>query len=112
MATNKWVLDPMHSELGFKIKHLMITNVSGYIKTFEAEAVTQDEDFSTAKITLKAQMATLSTNNEGRDAHLRNADFFEVETYPELLFSSTKVEKVDDDNYLVHGHLTMKGVSN
>jgi polyisoprenoid-binding protein YceI len=111
MAKTKWLLDPMHSELQFKIKHLMISNVSGALKNFSAEVETEDEDFSSAKINLAAQMDSISTNNEQRDAHLRNSDFFEVEKYPELKFKSTKVEKVDSDTFMLHGELTMKGVT-
>lgn len=111
MTKTKWLLDPMHSELQFKIKHLMISNVSGAFKNFSAEVETEDEDFSTAKINLAAQMDSISTNNEQRDAHLRNSDFFEVEKYPELKFKSTKVEKVDSDTFMLHGELTMKGVT-
>jgi polyisoprenoid-binding protein YceI len=111
MTKTKWLLDPMHSELQFKIKHLMISNVSGALKNFSAEVETEDEDFSSAKINLAAQMDSISTNNEQRDAHLRNSDFFEVEKYPELKFKSTKVEKVDSDTFMLHGELTMKGVT-
>jgi polyisoprenoid-binding protein YceI len=111
MATTKWALDPTHSELGFKIKHLMITNVSGFIKNFHVEAETEGTDFSTARVKVTADMSSISTNNEQRDAHLRNADFFEVEKYPELTFVSTKVEKTDDDTFNVHGDLTLKGIT-
>jgi polyisoprenoid-binding protein YceI len=111
MAKTKWLLDPMHSELQFKIKHLMISNVSGALKNFSAEVETEDEDFSSAKINLAAQMDSISTNNEQRDAHLRNSDFFEVEKYPELKFKSTKVEEVDSDTFMLYGELTMKGVT-
>src|SRR3954451_10544802 len=97
MATTKCILDPTHSELGFKIKHLMITNVSGSIKNFQAEVETEGEDFSTARINLTADMASISTNNEQRDAHLRNSDFFEVEKHPELTFKSTRVEQTGSD---------------
>jgi polyisoprenoid-binding protein YceI len=111
MEKTKWSLDPMHSELQFKIKHLMISNVSGALKNFHAEVETEDEDFSTAKINLVAQMDSISTNNEQRDAHLRNSDFFEVEKYPELKFKSTKVEKTDSDTFALYGELTLKGVT-
>lgn len=111
MAKTKWLLDPMHSELQFKIKHLMISNISGFLKNFHAEVETEEEDFSTAKINMVAQMDSISTNNEQRDAHLRNSDFFEVKKYPELKFKSTKVEKVDSDTFALHGDLTMKGVT-
>src|SRR3954452_18822785 len=111
MATTKWVLDSTHSELGFKIKHLMITNVSGSFKNFQGEVDTEGEDFSTAQINLTADMASISTNNEQRDAHLRNSDFFEVEKYPELKFKSTRVEKVDSDTFTLFGELTIKGIT-
>src|SRR5215210_6246900 len=103
MATTKWVLDPTHSELGFKIKHLMITNVSGSLKNFEAEVEMDKEDFSSAQINLTAEMASITTNNEQRDGHLRTSDFFEVEKFPELKFKSTKVEKIDDDTFTLYG---------
>jgi polyisoprenoid-binding protein YceI len=111
MATKKWVLDPAHSELGFKIKHLMITNVSGSFNDFGVEVETQNDDFSTARILATAKMDSISTNNEQRDQHLRNADFFEVETYPELSFQSIKVEKVDQETFYLYGDLTMKGLT-
>ena len=111
MATTKWVLDPTHSELGFKIKHLMISSVSGSLKSFQAEVETDGEDFSTAQISLSADMASISTNNDLRDAHLRNSDFFEVEKYPELKFTSTRLEKTDSDTFTLFGNLTIKGVT-
>ncbi|HZG22928.1 MAG TPA: YceI family protein [Chitinophagaceae bacterium] len=111
MATTKWVLDPTHSELGFKIKHLMISSVSGSLKSFQAEVETNGEDFSTAQISLSADMASISTNNDLRDAHLRNSDFFEVEKYPELKFTSTRLEKTDSDTFTLFGNLTIKGVT-
>ena len=111
MAKTKWLLDPVHSGLQFKIKHLVISNVSGAFKSFNATVETEGEDFSTALINLAAEMASISTNNEQRDAHLRNSDFFEVEKYPELQFKSTKIEKRDSDNYILYGDLTLKGVT-
>lgn len=111
MSKTKWLLDQTHSELGFKIKHLMITNVSGSFKNFNAIVETREEDFSTAQIKLTAEMASIFTNNEQRDNHLRTSDFFEVEKYPELKFKSTKVEKIDSDTFALYGELTLKGVT-
>jgi polyisoprenoid-binding protein YceI len=111
MATIKWELDPTHSELGFKIKHLMITNVSGLFKKFDVKVETQNDDFTTAQITARADMSSIHTNNEQRDAHLRTSDFFEADTHPELVFQSTRVEKVDDETFYLYGDLTMKGVT-
>jgi polyisoprenoid-binding protein YceI len=111
MANTKWVIDPTHSEIGFKIKHLMITNVSGKFEGFEAEVQTENEDFATAQIEAKIKTASINTNNLQRDEHLRNSDFFEVEKHPEILFTSTKVEKIDNDNFVLHGNLTLKGIT-
>ena len=111
MANTKWVLDPTHSELGFKIKHLMITSVSGSFKSFEADVEMDEADFSLAQINLTAEMASISTHNEQRDAHLRTSDFFEVEKYPELKFRSTEVKKIDSDEFALYGELTLKGVT-
>jgi polyisoprenoid-binding protein YceI len=111
MESTKWILDPSHSELGFKIKHLMISHVSGSFKNFKAEVETIDTDFSTAHVNLTAEMESISTNNEQRDAHLRNADFFEVEKYPKLKFRSTKLAKRDSETFDLYGELTLKGIT-
>lgn len=111
MATTKWVVDPTHSEIGFKIKHLMITNVSGKFEAFEAEVQTEGEDFATAQIEARIKTSSINTNNLQRDEHLRNSDFFEVEKHPEILFTSTRVEKIDNDNFVLHGNLTLKGTT-
>lgn len=111
MERIKWAADPTHSELSFKIKHLMITNVSGHIKNFQVEAETDGEDFATATVTLTADMGSVSTNNEQRDHHLRTADFFETDKHPQLSFRSTRVEKVDDETFTLHGDLTLKGIT-
>ena len=111
MTRTKWTLDPTHSTLGFKVKHLMITNVSGSFKKFNAEVETNGTDLSTATVQLKADISSIDTNNAQRDGHLRSSDFFEAEKFPEMIFESTKVEKIDDVNYHVFGNLTMKGVT-
>ena len=111
MTHTKWSLDPTHSMLGFKVKHLMITNVSGSFKNFNVSVQTNGTDFSTAAIQLKAEISSIDTNNAQRDGHLRSSDFFEAEKFPEMIFESTKVEKVDEENYHVFGNLTLKGVT-
>jgi polyisoprenoid-binding protein YceI len=111
MATTKWVFDPTHSELGFKIRHLMITTISGSFKNFQVEVHGEDIDLRTAEIKAKVEINSIDTGNLQRDEHLRNSDFFEVEKYPELAFESVKVEKLDNDTYELHGILTMKGVT-
>ena len=89
----------------------MISSVSGSLKSFEAEVETEGEDFTTAQISLSADMASISTNNDQRDVHLRNADFFEVAKYPALKFTSTKLEKIDSETFTLSGDLTLKGVT-
>jgi polyisoprenoid-binding protein YceI len=111
MAKTKWVLDPTHSELGFKIRHLMISNISGSFKNFQAKAETEENDFGNAQISLTADMASISTNQEQRDAHLRTTDFFETDKYPQLTFRSTRIEKTGNDIFILYGDLTLKGIT-
>jgi len=111
MKTTKWLLDPAHSELTFKIKHLMISNVSGAFKDFSAKLETEETDFSKANIHLTAEMNSISTNNEQRDTHLRSSDFFEVEKFPQMKFTSTRIEQTDDESFNLYGNLTLKGVT-
>ena len=108
MATTKWALDPTHSEIGFKIRHLMISNVSGNFNKFNVEVETKGADFENANVFATIDTKSINTNNQQRDEHLRNADFFEVETHPTIVFKSTKVEKLDEENYKLHGNLTIK----
>lgn len=109
MATKNWVLDPTHSEVHFKVKHLMITNVTGSFDIFSVSAQTEDEDFSTAKVNFTADVDSISTGNEQRDGHLKSADFFDAGTYPQIKFAATKFEKVDNDgSYSLYGDLTIR----
>lgn len=106
----KWTLDPSHSELEFKVRHMMITNVKGEFKKFDATIVSDGSDFSKANIDVTIEAASVSTGNEERDGHLKGADFFEVEKYPALSFKSTSLRQVDDDDYELKGILEIKGV--
>jgi polyisoprenoid-binding protein YceI len=111
MAITKWVLDPAHTEIQFKIRHLMITNVTGSFGKFDASIETTDDDFEKSKIVFTAEVDSISTNNEQRDGHLKSADFFETGKYPTLSFISTKFEKVSGDDYLLYGDLDFHGVT-
>jgi polyisoprenoid-binding protein YceI len=110
MATTKWALDPTHSEIHFKVKHLMITTVTGSFKSFTAAAETETEDFSNASISFSADTASVDTGNEQRDGHLKSADFFDAEKFPTLSFVSTSYTKSGDD-YALTGDLTIKDVT-
>src|SRR5690625_4968487 len=107
----KWVLDPTHSELLFKVKHLMITNVKGEFTRFNATIEAEGDDFNNATVTATVDASSIFTNNEDRDTHLRSDDFFGAEEHPELTFKSTSLEKLDEENYRLKGLLTIKGVS-
>ena len=111
MATKNWALDPTHSEVQFKIKHLMITNVTGSFNIFTVTAQTEDEDFTKAKLSFTADVNSISTNNEQRDAHLKSADFFDAEKFPQIKFEATKTENVDNDgSYELYGNLSIRDV--
>lgn len=112
MATKNWVIDPTHSEVQFKIKHLMITTVTGSFDLFEASVQTEEEDFMRAKVSFTADVASVSTGNEQRDEHLKSAEFFDVTKYPKLKFVATKYESVDNDgSYELYGDLTIRDVT-
>lgn len=111
VVKTKWNVDKSHSEILFRVKHLMITNVKGEFRDFTAEVESENDDFSDADINLTIKSASVFTNSDDRDAHLRSADFFDVENYPELTFQSTSFTKIDDERYKLTGLLTIKGVS-
>jgi polyisoprenoid-binding protein YceI len=111
MSLTKWSLDPAHSEITFKVKHLMISTVTGSFKKFNLEVETQTDDFNTAKkIEFTADVNSIDTNNEQRDAHLKSADFFNAEKFPELKFSGTKYE-VNGEEGKLQGDLTIAGIT-
>jgi polyisoprenoid-binding protein YceI len=109
MATYK--IDAMHSEIAFKIKHLMISTVTGRFTAFDATMTSDNADFSDAKITFEAEINSISTGNDHRDTHLKGADFFAADEFPKLTFSSTAFTKKGGDDYVLVGDLTMHGVT-
>jgi len=111
MSTTKWAMDPTHSEVHFKVRHLMVSNVSGQFKNFNATVETDGDDMATAKVHFTADINSISTNNEQRDGHLKTGDFFDAENHPQLTFEGNRLEKVSGDHYKLHGALTMRGVT-
>jgi polyisoprenoid-binding protein YceI len=110
-TTSKWVIDPAHSEILFRVKHMMITNVKGEFRKFTAAVSTENEDFIHASILASVDASSVFTNDDDRDNHLRSADFFDVEKYKEIVFSGTSFTKLANGNYELTGILTIKGVS-
>lgn len=104
-------LDPAHSRIGFAVRHLEINWVEGRFKDFEGTVHYDDKDVTKSSVEFSAKAASIDTGIEARDKHLRTADFFEVEKYPTLTFKSTRVERKGKDAYVLHGDLTLKGVT-
>ena len=111
ITKTKWNVDPTHSEIGFKVKHMMITNVSGSFGKFDITANTEDNDFSTAAIAITADLTSITTGNADRDNHLKSGDFFDATKFPELRFVSGKLEKKSDNDFVLYGELTIKDVT-
>jgi polyisoprenoid-binding protein YceI len=111
MATTKWAIDPTHSEIGFKVKHMMFTNVSGKFGTYDATIVTDDDNFENASMEFSADINSIDTNNADRDNHLKSADFFDADNHPKLTFKASSFTKTDGHNYELTGDLTLRGVT-
>jgi polyisoprenoid-binding protein YceI len=111
MAKSKWVLDPTHSEVSFKVKHMMFTNVSGKFNAFSVAIENENDDFSTSTITFSADTDSVDTGNSERDNHLKSADFFDVEQFPKVTFTASKIGGVKVKQYTLTGDLTIKEVT-
>jgi polyisoprenoid-binding protein YceI len=109
MAT--WTIDTNHTEVTFKVKHLVISSVTGKFKTFEGTIESDKEDFTDGRIKFSADVNSIDTGNEQRDGHLKSPDFFDAPNHPQLTFVSTGITKKSDHEYTVTGDLTIRGVS-
>jgi len=111
MNKTRWELDPMHSEVQFRAKHLMITTVTGYFKKFELSVETEDDDFIKAtKIEFSADVNSIDTNNAQRDTHLKSDDFFNADKYAEISFVGNRFKK-HEDHYDLYGDLTIRDIT-
>ena len=111
-TTTKWVLDPMHSEVQFKIKHLVISTVTGSFNTFAGTLESAgDDNFDNAKVEFSLDVDSINTNQEQRDAHLRGEEFFDAAKFPHIKFESTSFVKTSGNEYKVSGNLTVKDVT-
>ncbi len=107
----KWAIDPTHSKVAFKVKHLMISNVLGNFKEFEGQVSTDGDDFSTAEINFSLNTASIDTEMADRDGHLKSPDFFDAEKYPKITFSGKGMKDLGDEMYELTGDLTIKDVT-
>jgi polyisoprenoid-binding protein YceI len=106
-----WKIDAAHSEVNFKVKHMLVSTVRGNFDNFDATIETNKEDFSDAVIKFEADVNTINTNNEQRDTHLKSADFFDAANHPKMIFESKSIKKTSDSEMQVTGNLTLRGVT-
>jgi len=110
-AQTMWESDPVHSAVKFTVTHLVISEVEGNFKTFSGTMESSKPDFTDAKINFSVNIASISTDNEKRDSHLKSDDFFNAEKYPEMRFKSTRFIKLKDNKYQLKGELTIRDVT-
>jgi polyisoprenoid-binding protein YceI len=109
-VAGKWDIDAAHSEVAFTVRHMMVSKVRGRFDKFEGSIVTGDKP-EDSSVTASVDLSSINTNNEQRDGHIRSADFFEVETYPTMTFTSTGIRNFEGDGFLLDGNLSLKGVT-
>jgi polyisoprenoid-binding protein YceI len=109
--STKWNFDESHSRIGFSVTHMMVSDVEGSFKSYEGEVLSDKDDFSDAKINFKIDVNSIFTYNDKRDVHLRSADFFNTEKFPNITFVGDKLKKVGKGKYKLSGKFTMLGVT-
>ena len=107
----QWNIDPVHSEIRFKVKHLVISTVTGQFRAFSGTVAAEKPDFSDARIRFEADVDSISTNNEQRDGHLKSPDFFDAATFPKMSFVSKSISAKGDGKYALVGDMTIKGIT-
>jgi len=107
---NTWIIDVSHSEIGFKVKHLMVSTVRGQFTKFGGNITSPEDDLTKAEISFSAEASSINTHNEMRDNHLKSPDFFDVAKFPTMTFKSTKITKKGDSDFEVAGEFTMHGI--
>lgn len=111
MSTKTWTLDTAHSEIHFKVRHLVISTVTGFFGEFSGNAATPDDTFQGGQIILNIEAASINTNNQQRDMHLKGNDFFDAGQFPQIMIKTTSIKQVSDDDYLITADFTMKGIT-
>ncbi|TVQ66240.1 MAG: polyisoprenoid-binding protein [Balneolaceae bacterium] len=110
-TVTKWVIDPTHSEINFKVKHLVISTVTGTFNSFSGSMETENEDFTGASVRFDADIDSIDTNNPDRDTHLKSDDFFNAEAFPKMSFVSSDFVKNSDSSYTLTGDLTIRNIT-
>jgi polyisoprenoid-binding protein YceI len=110
-TTTRWNIDPSHSQVGFAVRHMMMSTVRGRFESFEGEIVGDEADAENSSVSVTIDASSISTNDPKRDEHLRSADFLDVETYPTITFQCTSVENIKDGKFVLKGDLTIHGVT-
>jgi polyisoprenoid-binding protein YceI len=110
-AKTKWTIDPAHSEIQFKVKHLVISTVTGQFNSFEGSVLSASEDFNGMEAEFSAEVASISTNQADRDNHLKSPDFFDAANHPKLTFKSTGFKKKDETTFVLTGDMTIRGTT-
>lgn len=111
LTGTKWSVDPTHSEILFKVRHMMIANVKGEFRKFTGEIFSESDDFKNASVSINIDASSVFTNEENRDNHLKSQDFFDVSAWPEITFEGTSFKKTAGQHYLLEGTLTIRGIS-
>jgi polyisoprenoid-binding protein YceI len=111
MAATKWNFDPVHSTIGFSVRHMMISKVNGHFTKWTGTLLIDDDNHENSRIDVEIDAASISTKEQQRDEHLRSGDFLHAENFPKLTFHSTRVEQIDDEHYKVNGKLTVRDVT-
>ena len=111
LVKTKWAIDPAHTEIQFKVKHLVISTVSGKFEKFDGSVYSSSSDFSDAEVEFYTDVNTINTGQPDRDAHLKSPDFFDAANYPKLTFKSKNIRKTGDGTYIMTGDLTIRGTT-
>ncbi|MBM4175589.1 MAG: polyisoprenoid-binding protein [Ignavibacteria bacterium] len=110
-AQTEWTFDKSHSKIGFTVTHLVIAEVDGFFRTFDGKITSKGEDFENTEIEFTADVNSISTDNEKRDAHLKSDDFFNAEKYPTITFKSKSFKKIEDKKYKLAGDITIRNIT-
>jgi len=111
VLAGEWDIDPTHTRIGFSARHAMVTKVRGAFNDVAGHVFVNPDDPTDARVEVRVQLASIDTRNQQRDEHLRSADFFDTEQYPEMVFTADTIDEVEEQNYVVVGELTLRGIT-